>query len=57
MKNGCPECEKLDDDTLCDKCELGMLQCTAEAAVRDYINKVNEIVFKEKENESSAKTT
>ena len=44
MRNGCPECEKLDDDKLCDLCELGMLQCTAEAAIHDYTNKVNEIL-------------
>lgn len=44
MKNGCPECEKLDDNTMCDLCELGMLQCTAEAAVQDYIDKVNKIL-------------
>lgn len=45
MKTGCPECEKLPDDKLCDWCELGMLQCTAEAAIRDYIDKVNEMNF------------
>ena len=51
MKNGCPECEKLIGiDNLCDKCELGMLQCTAEAAMHDYVNKVNEIL-KEKQND------
>lgn len=42
MKNGCPECEKLPNGKMCDMCELGMLQCTAEAAVHDYIDKVNE---------------
>lgn len=49
MKNGCLECEKLDDDKLCDRCELEMLQYTAEAAMQDYIDKVNKIL-KEKEN-------
>jgi len=50
MKNGCPECEKLDDDTLCNMCELEMLEWTAETALKSYITKVNEIL-KEKENE------
>jgi len=49
MKNGCPECEKLPGDKMCDRCELGMLQCTAEAAVHDYIDKVNKILLKESE--------
>lgn len=49
MKNSCPECEKLPDGKMCDMCELAALQCYAEAAVQDYIDKVNEIL-KEKEN-------
>ncbi len=50
MKNGCPECEKLEDmDKPCDKCQLGYLEWTAEAAIRDYVNKVQEIL-KEKDN-------
>jgi len=49
MKNGCPECEKMSDDRLCDVCELGMLQCTAQTAIDDYVDKVNEIM-KEKQN-------
>ena len=44
MKNGCSKCAKLDDDKLCDMCELGMLQWTMEAAQADYNNKVNEIL-------------
>ena len=44
MKNGCPECEKLDDDTVCDRCLLGYLEATMEAAIHDYIDKVNEIL-------------
>lgn len=49
MKNGCPECEKLDDDKLCDVCELGMLEADVEFALHVYIDKVNKIL-KEKEN-------
>ncbi len=44
MKNGCPDCEKMLKGELCDMCELGMLQCTAETALADYVNKVNEIL-------------
>lgn len=54
MKNGCEECEKLPDGKLCDKCELGMLQCAAEAAFQSYIDKVNQIIHKEKQNELPA---
>ena len=56
MKNGCPECEKLDGEKLCDRCELYSLQRTAEIAWDDYIDKVNKML-KEKKNESSTKTT
>lgn len=55
MKNGCPECEKLAGDKLCDICELGYLEATAEFAIHDYTDKVNKIL-KEKENESPTKT-
>lgn len=48
MKNGCPECEKLAKDKLCPICELGMFQATAQAAISDYVDKVNE-VLKEKQ--------
>jgi len=44
MKNGCPDCEKLPDDKMCERCELDMLEATAEAAIRDYIDKVNKII-------------
>ena len=44
MDNGCPECKKRTDNKLCDLCELDMLQATAEAAARDYIDKANEIM-------------
>lgn len=54
MKNGCPECEKLPDGKLCDLCELGLLEHTAEAAIRDYVEKVNKIIKKEKQNELPA---
>jgi len=56
MKNGCPECEKMPDNKLCDLCELGLLEATAEAAARDYIEKVNKITakLKEKQNELPA---
>ena len=50
MENGCPKCEALPDDKLCDICELDMLQATAETASQKYIDKVNEIL-KEKQNE------
>jgi len=50
MKNGCLECQKLPEGKMCDACELGLLESTAEAAVRDYIEKVNKII-KEKQNE------
>lgn len=50
MDNGCPECAKLPDDKLCPMCELDLLQGTAEAAIHDYIDKVNKIL-KEKQNE------
>jgi len=49
MKNGCPECEKLPKHKLCDACELEMLQWTAQTALEDYFDKVNEIM-KEKQN-------
>ena len=52
MKNGCPECEKMPEDRLCDNCELGMLEACAEFALHAYIDKVNEIL-KEKSNELS----
>lgn len=51
MKNGCPKCEKMPDDKLCATCELGLLEATAQAAISDYVSKVNE-VLKEKQNES-----
>lgn len=53
MKNGCPECEKLPDSKMCDFCELGLLEATAEAAVRDYKDKANKLIakLKEKQNE------
>ena len=35
--------------TLCDICELEMLEHTAMAAVQDYIDKVNDILKKEKQ--------
>lgn len=56
MKNGCEQCEKLPEGILCDICELGLLEHTAEAAIRDYIEKVNKILekFKEKQNEFSS---
>jgi hypothetical protein len=57
MKTGCPECEKLDDNTMCDLCELGMLQYTAETALQNYIDKVNKILKGKKDElpNSSAK--
>ncbi len=51
MKNGCPECEKLDDDKLCDMCELGAFEHAAIVSVEEYIEKVHKIL-KEKKNEN-----
>lgn len=50
MKNGCPECEKLDENTLCDMCELEMLEQDVDTAFSHYVAKVNDIL-KKKENE------
>lgn len=55
MKNGCSDCEKLPDDKMCGPCELGMLEATAEAAFRDYIDKVNELMKKLKTNTEPSK--
>ncbi len=52
MRNGCVECEKLDDGKLCNLCALGMLQCTAEAAIADYTDKVNEILKGKKDDDN-----
>lgn len=31
MKNGCPQCEQLPDDEICDNCYLGMLEAEHES--------------------------
>ena len=46
MKNGCPDCEKLSDDKLCDYCELDMLMATAHAAIGAYLDKSRKIMEK-----------
>jgi len=48
MKNGCPECEKLDDDTLCPMCEIGMLEHDVEVALDCYVKAVNKLLDLEK---------
>ena len=48
MNTGCPECKKMPDDRLCNGCELELLEHTARAAVQDYIDKVNQILEKKK---------
>ena len=55
MSTGCKKCDKKQAETgdktaLCDRCELSMLEATAEVAVRDYVDKVNEIIAKGVEN-------
>ena len=50
MNNGCPECEKLGEQQLCCRCELGMLAWEAENALRRYVERVEELLKKEKEN-------
>ena len=46
MENGCPDCEKLANDKLCDNCELDMLMATAHAAVGAYLDKSRKIMEK-----------
>lgn len=44
MKNGCEKCAKLDDDKLCDLCELEMLECWLTNELSQYAERVNEVL-------------
>ena len=44
MKNGCPRCEKLPNDKVCDICELEMARSTLDNALRWYSEATNKIL-------------
>ncbi len=46
MKNGCPKCEKMPDDKLCDSCELDMLRAAVDVALHSYKDKLNKMKLK-----------
>ena len=57
MNNGCPKCEKLPSGILCPKCEIGMLEHEAEAALKGLITGYRKLLKLESEVDNGKEPT